>query len=165
MSAYRGVECTPEQIVVGAGIEYLLGCLAHLFAGGRAAVENPGYSRTRAVLQNNALPCTLVDIDAEGLSAQALEASGANLCYLTPSHHFPTGVTMPAPRRAQILAWAAARPGRYILEDDYDSEFRFDTRPLPSLQGMAGTTRSSASTPGRCPACRAWQAPTGRWST
>ena len=56
LSAYRGVECTPGQIVVGAGIEYLLGCLAHLFAGGRAAVENPGYSRTRAVLQNNACP-------------------------------------------------------------------------------------------------------------
>ena len=83
-------------------------------------------------------PCTLVDIDREGLPADALEKSGANLCYLTPSHHFPTGVTMPAPRRAQLLAWAAAHPGRYILEDDYDSEFRFDTRPLPSLQGMAG---------------------------
>lgn len=161
LSAYRGVECTPEQIVVGAGIEYLLGCLAHLFAGATAAVENPGYSRTRAVLQNSAIPCTLVDIDQGGLSAQALEASGANLCYLTPSHHFPTGVTMPAPRRAQILSWAAARPGRYILEDDYDSEFRFDTRPLPSLQGMAGpdgpvvylTTFSKSLAPGIRIAC------------
>ena len=161
LSAYRGVDCTPEQIVVGAGSEYLLGCLAHLFAGGTAAVENPGYSRTRAVLQNNALSCTLVDIDQDGLSAEALEKSGANLCYLTPSHHFPTGVTMPAPRRAQILAWAAARPGRYILEDDYDSEFRFDTRPLPSLQGMAGpdgpvvylTTFSKSLAPGIRIAC------------
>ena len=161
LSAYRGVDCTPEQIVVGAGSEYLLGCLAHLFAGGTAAVENPGYSRTRAVLQNNALSCTLVDIDQDGLSAEALEKSGANLCYLTQSHHFPTGVTMPAPRRAQILAWAAARPGRYILEDDYDSEFRFDTRPLPSLQGMAGpdgpvvyqTTFSKSLAPGIRIAC------------
>ena len=138
LSVYRGVDCTPEQIVVGAGIEYLLGCLAHLFHDGMAAIENPGYSRTRTVLQNSGIPCTLVDIDREGLPADALEKSGANLCYLTPSHHFPTGVTMPATRRAQLLAWAAARPGRYILEDDYDSEFRFDTRPLPSLQGMAG---------------------------
>ncbi|HIZ49045.1 PLP-dependent aminotransferase family protein [uncultured Subdoligranulum sp.] len=161
LSAYRGVVCTPEQIVVGAGIEYLLGCLAHLFAGGCAAVENPGYSRTRAVLQNNGIPCTLVDIDRDGLSADELEASGANLCYLTPSHHFPTGVTMPAPRRAQLLTWAAARPGRYILEDDYDSEFRFDTRPLPSLQGMAGpegpvvylTTFSKSLAPGIRIAC------------
>lgn len=161
LSAYRGVDCTPEQIVVGAGIEYLLGCLAHLFAGGTAAIENPGYSRTRAVLQNNGIPCTLVDIDQGGLSVQRLEECRANLCYLTPSHHFPTGVTMPAPRRAQILAWAAARPGRYILEDDYDSEFRFDTRPLPSLQGMAGpdgpvvylTTFSKSLAPGIRIAC------------
>ena len=161
LSAYRGVDCTPEQIVVGAGIEYLLGCVAHLFAGGRAAIENPGYSRTRAVLQNSGIACTLVDIDQGGLSVEGLEESGANLCYLTPSHHFPTGVTMPAPRRAQLLAWAAARPGRYILEDDYDSEFRFDTRPLPSLQGMAGpdgpvvylTTFSKSLAPGIRIAC------------
>lgn len=161
LSAYRGVDCTPEQIVVGAGIEYLLGCLAHLFGGGTAAVENPGYTRTLAVLQNNGIPCTLVDIDASGLPAPALERSGANLCYLTPSHHFPTGITMPAPRRAELLAWACARPGRYILEDDYDSEFRFDIRPLPSLQGMAGrdgpvvylTTFSKSLAPGIRIAC------------
>ena len=146
---------------VGAGIEYLLGCLAHLFSDGMAAIENPGYFRTRTVLQNSGIPCTLVDIDREGLPADALEKSGANLCYLTPSHHFPTGVTMPATRRAQLLAWAAARPGRYILEDDYDSEFRFDTRPLPSLQGMAGpdgpvvylTTFSKSLAPGIRIAC------------
>jgi GntR family transcriptional regulator/MocR family aminotransferase len=61
------------------------------------------------------------------------------VCYITPSHQFPTGVTMPAPRRAELLHWAAQQPRRrYIIEDDYDSEFRFDTRPLPSLQGMAG---------------------------
>ena len=161
LSVYRGVDCTPEQIVVGAGIEYLLGCLAHLFHDGMAAIENPGYSRTRTVLQNSGIHCTLVDIDREGLPAAALEKSGANLCYLTPSHHFPTGVTMPAPRRAQLLAWAAAQPGRYILEDDYDSEFRFDTRPLPSLQGMAGpdgpvvylTTFSKSLAPGIRIAC------------
>lgn len=137
LSVYRGVECTPEQIVVGAGIEYLLGCLAHLFSDGMAAIENPGYFRTRTVLQNSGIPCTLVDIDREGLPADALEKSGANLCYLTPSHHFPTGVTMPATRRAQLLAWAAARPGRYILEDDYDSEFRFASHPLPAMQSMS----------------------------
>lgn len=161
LSAYRGVVCTPQQVVVGAGIEYLLGCLAHLFAGGLAAVENPGYRRARAVLENSGIPCRLVDIDAGGLPADALERSGANLCYITPSHHFPTGVTMPAPRRARLLQWAAARPGRYILEDDYDSEFRFDTRPLPSLQGMAGpdgpvvylTTFSKSLAPGIRIAC------------
>ncbi len=161
LGEYRGVVCAPEQIVVGAGIEYLLGCLAHLFSGCTAAVEDPGYHRTRAVLQNSGIPCRLVPIDGSGLSVTALEASGADLCYVTPSHHFPTGVTMPAGRRAQLLGWAAAAPGRYILEDDYDSEFRFDTRPLPSLQGMAGpggpvvylTTFSKSLAPGIRIAC------------
>ncbi len=161
LGEYRGVDCAPEQVVVGAGIEYLLGCLAHLFAGGVAAVENPGYHRTRAVLENSGIPCRLVGIDAGGLRVEALAGSGANLCYVTPSHHFPTGVTMPAPRRARLLAWANAAPGRYILEDDYDSEFRFDTRPLPSLQGMAGpdgpvvylTTFSKSLAPGIRIAC------------
>lgn len=161
LGEYRGVDCTPEQVVVGAGVEYLLGCLAHLFAGYTAAVENPGYSRTRAVLENSGIPCVPIEIDESGLPAQALERSGAGLCYITPSHHFPTGVTMPAPRRAQLLAWAAARPGRYILEDDYDSEFRFATRPLPSLQGLSGadgpvvylTTFSKSLAPGMRIAC------------
>ena len=161
LGEYRGVDCTADQVVVGAGVEYLLGCLAHLFAGSIAAVENPGYSRTRAVLENNGIPCVPVEIDESGLPIRALEQSGANLCYVTPSHHFPTGVTMPAPRRAQLLAWAAAKPGRFILEDDYDSEFRFATRPLPSLQGMSGangpvvylTTFSKSLAPGMRIAC------------
>ena len=113
------------------------------------------------VLENNGIPCVPVEIDESGLPIHALEQSGANLCYVTPSHHFPTGVTMPAPRRAQLLAWAAAKPGRFILEDDYDSEFRFATRPLPSLQGMSGangpvvylTTFSKSLAPGMRIAC------------
>lgn len=138
LSGYRGVRCSPEQIVVGAGLEYLLGLLARLLAGSTAAVENPGYARTRTILNNNGIPCRLLDIDGGGLPVPALAASGAQLAYVTPSHQFPTGVTMPAGRRAELLAWARGGPGRYILEDDYDSEFRYDIRPLPSLQGMAG---------------------------
>lgn len=138
LHAYRGVVCDPEQIVVGAGVEYLLGLLARLLRGGTAAIENPGYDRSRAILENNGVACRCVGIDGSGLSLEELERSGANLCYVTPSHHFPTGVTMPAGRRAQLLRWASQSPQRYILEDDYDAEFRFDMRPIPSLQGMAG---------------------------
>ena len=138
LEEYRGVRCSPEQIVVGAGLEYLLGLLAPLLPG-PAAVENPGYPRAKQVLENNGVPCCCLPVDEDGLSVAALSASGAAVCYITPSHQFPTGVTMPAGRRAELLHWAARRPGeRYIIEDDYDSEFRFDTRPLPSLQGMAG---------------------------
>ncbi len=138
LRAYRGVECAAEQIIVGAGMEYLLGLVAQLLRGSTAAIENPGYARSRTILENCGVSCRCVEIDESGLAMEGLEASGANLCYVTPSHHFPTGVTMPVGRRAQLLQWAAREPGRYILEDDYDAEFRFDMRPLPSLQGMAG---------------------------
>ena len=124
--------------MVGAGLEYLLGLLAPLLPG-PAAVETPGYPRALQVLQNNGVHCCCLPVDEDGLSVEALNRSDAAVCYVTPSHQFPTGVTMPAGRRAELLHWAARRPGgRYIIEDDYDSEFRFDTRPLPSLQGMAG---------------------------
>ena len=138
LSEYRGVQCGAHQIVVGAGLEYLLGLLAPLLPG-TAAVETPGYPRARQVLENNGVRCCCLPVDADGLSLAALNCSEAAVCYVTPSHQFPTGVTMPAGRRAELLHWAARKPGqRYIIEDDYDSEFRFDTRPLPSLQGMAG---------------------------
>jgi GntR family transcriptional regulator/MocR family aminotransferase len=138
LEEYRGVRCAPHQIVVGAGLEYLLGLLAPLLPG-PVAVEDPGYPRAARVLRNNGVACRYLPVDEGGLSVQALAASDAAVCYITPSHQFPTGVTMPAPRRAELLHWAAQQPrSRYIIEDDYDSEFRFDTRPLPSLQGMAG---------------------------
>lgn len=138
LSEYRGVRCGAHQVVVGAGLEYLLGLLAPLLPG-KTAVETPGYPRALQVLQNNGVECCCLPVDGEGLSVEALDRSDAAVCYVTPSHQFPTGVTMPAPRRAELLHWAAHKPGqRYIIEDDYDSEFRFDTRPLPSLQGMAG---------------------------
>lgn len=138
LRAYRGVECGSEQIVVGAGMEYLLGLVAQLLRGSTAAIENPGYGRSRTILENCGVSCRCVEIDESGLAMEGLERSGANLCYVTPSHHFPTGVTMPVGRRAQLLQWAQSVEGRYIIEDDYDAEFRFDMRPLPSLQGMAG---------------------------
>src|SRR5699024_5396901 len=100
LAEYRGVRCTPDQIVVGAGMEYLLSLLAPLLTG-PAAVENPGYPRARRVLENSGHSCRLLPVDEGGLSVTALAASDAAVCYVTPSHQFPTGVTMPAPRRAE----------------------------------------------------------------
>ncbi len=133
---YRGVMCAPEQVVVGAGIEYLAGLLARLFADDVFAVENPGYARTARILRNCGVQTTFVPVDAHGMSLDALARSGARLAYVTPSHQFPTGVTMPVARRAALLQWAGEREGRYVIEDDYDSEFRYDSRPIPSLQGL-----------------------------
>lgn len=138
LRAYRGVDCEPDQLVVGAGVEYLLGLLGHLAAGKTAALENPGYLRTRRILENSDLCCRPVAIDRQGLNPRRLAQVEAQLVYITPSHQFPTGAVMPAGRRAALLSWANETPGRLIVEDDYDSEFRFDIRPLPSLQGMGG---------------------------
>ncbi|WP_367924188.1 PLP-dependent aminotransferase family protein [uncultured Ruthenibacterium sp.] len=132
----RAARCEAEQIVVGAGIEYLLGILARLFAGRLFAVEDPGYARTHRILANNGTPVTFVPVDEQGMSARALAKSGAQLAYVTPSHQFPTGVTMPVGRRTELLQWAQSAPGRYVIEDDYDSEFRFDGRPIPCMQGL-----------------------------
>ncbi len=147
LAAFRGVRCGAEQIVVGAGVEYLLSLLAPLLPK-QGGVENPGYPRAKAVLENSDVQCAYLPVDEKGLSVTALRESGASFCYVTPSHQYPTGVTMPAGRRAELLHWASEghaktdgenQPSvRYIIEDDYDSEFRFDVRPLPSLQGMAG---------------------------
>ncbi len=138
LEEYRGVRCGAHQIVVGAGLEYLVGLLARLL-GGAAAVENPGYPPRKAGAgkQRRGL---LLSAGGRGWTfhpgAVGLRRGGL---LRHPSHQFPTGVTMPAGRRAELLHWAARCPGRrYIIEDDYDSEFRFDIRPLPSLQGMAG---------------------------
>ncbi|MDL2325068.1 PLP-dependent aminotransferase family protein [Ruminococcaceae bacterium OttesenSCG-928-A16] len=140
LQGYRGVQCQPAQIVVGAGLEVLLGFLARLFAGSAVAVEDPGYPKAAHILANGGLQVVPVPIDEEGMNPEKLAASGATLAYLTPSHQFPTGVVMPVARRTKLLRWAAS--GQHVLiEDDYDSEYRFDARPLPSLQGLDGEGR------------------------
>lgn len=141
LHAYRGVVCAPEQVVVGAGIEYLVGLLARLFSGSVFAVENPGYARTACILRNNGVRAVFVPVDENGMQVDALAQSGAQLAYVTPSHQFPTGATMPVARRTALLRWAREANGRYVIEDDYDSEFRYDTRPIPSLQGLDGAGR------------------------
>lgn len=134
---YRGVRCSPEQIVVGAGMEYLTGLLVQLM--GRSAVfavEDPGYASMVDTLHINGRGIVFIPPDERGMSAELLEKSGACAAYITPSHQFPLGMTMPAGRRAQLLQWACAAPGRYVIEDDYDSEFRHFSRPVPAMQGM-----------------------------
>lgn len=134
LTQYRAVQCSAANLVVGAGSEYLIGLLARLFADRCVAVENPGYPTAAKVFANQGNPLCFVPVDQDGLNIKALEQSGALLAYVTPSHQFPTGVSMPMANRRALLSWAAQ--GRYIIEDDHDSEFRYDIRPLPSLQGQ-----------------------------
>lgn len=131
----RGVRCSSEQIIVGAGMEYLLGLLAPLL-GPCVAMEQPGYPKAHRIFENNGRRIVPVPVDAAGLRVEKLTQSDACCVYVTPSHQFPTGATMPVGRRLDLLRWAAEDPARVIVEDDYDSEFRFDGKPIPSLQGM-----------------------------
>lgn len=133
----RGVDCTPEQILVGAGSEYLLLLLSQLLGRDvKIAMENPTYAQAYRVLISQGHPVVPVEMDRQGMRVSALEESGAGAAYVMPSHQYPTGIVMPVKRRQELLSWAYARPGRYLIEDDYDSEFRYKGRPIPALQGM-----------------------------
>lgn len=131
----RAINCEPEQIVIGSGTEQLLPMLLRLFdEQSTLALENPGYSPIPAVhLQNKARP---IPVDDDGLIVEQLEQTDADLVYITPSHQFPTGAILSAARRNQLLNWARAKANRYIIEDDYDSEFRYLGKPIPALHSL-----------------------------
>lgn len=134
---FRAVDCEAGQIVIGAGMEYLLMLLCRLLPGSlRFAVEDPGYQRTASVLAGSGRELCFLPLDEEGLLPDALEKSGAQAACVTPSHQFPTGVVMPVPRRIALLKWANDGAARYVVEDDYNGEFSFSGRPIPALQGM-----------------------------
>ncbi len=133
----RGVRCRAEQIIVGAGTEYLLMLLTRLLGGGRIyAIEDPSYRRSYEILRQMDCRICPVPLDSQGMRVDTLRASHANIAYVTPSHHFPLGVVMPIKRRMELLNWAFESDSRYIIEDDYDSEFRYKGKPIPSLQGI-----------------------------
>lgn len=133
---YRGMSVSPEQIIVGAGAEYLYLLLAQLLGPGAVfAAEDPGYPKIRQVYGKCGASCRPVPLDAQGMDLAALTASGATVAHLSPSHHYPTGLVTPIARRQALLRWAEEVDG-FIIEDDYDSEFRFTGRPLPTLQSI-----------------------------
>ncbi len=135
---FRGVQCSPSQIVVGAGIEYLTMLLSELFDKKSVfAVENPGYGKINAILKNGSRSVNYIDVDESGMRIDRLKETNSDIAYVTPSHQFPTGAVMPIGRRGELLAWAEEREERYIIEDDYNSEFNFSVKPVPAMQGMA----------------------------
>ena len=131
----RGVNCSPEQIIVGAGNDYLLMLLEKILGRHvRIAMENPTYLRSYRIFQSFAYDIVTVDMDESGMRWDTLEREGVKAAYVMPSHQFPTGVVMPIRRRLELLKWASRAPDRYLIEDDYDSEFRFQGKPIPALQ-------------------------------
>jgi GntR family transcriptional regulator/MocR family aminotransferase len=139
VGAARGVLCEPEQVVVVAGAQAALDLAARLLVdpGDRVWIEEPGYLGARGALVAAGAELVPVPVDEEGLDVPAGErrCRSARLAYVTPSQQFPLGRTMSLPRRLELVEWAA-RAGSWILEDDYDSEFRYAGRPLAALQGL-----------------------------
>ena len=134
---FRGMSIDPEQIVVGAGTEYLYSVLIQLLGRERGyAVEDPGYLRLSKIYEKNDVTVHHIPMDASGIIPERLEESGAEILHITPSHHFPTGIVMPVSRRYEFLSWASKGENRYIIEDDYDCEFRLSGRPIPTLQSI-----------------------------
>lgn len=133
----RGVRCRTDQIIVGAGVDYLLILLFQILGSEAVyAIEDPSYRQAYNILRRLGAKICPVPLDKNGIDIGHLKSSGAGIAYVTPSHHFPLGTIMPIKRRLELLSWACEENGRYIIEDDYDSEFRYKGKPVPSLQGI-----------------------------
>ncbi|MUV37784.1 putative HTH-type transcriptional regulator YhdI [Lentibacillus sp. JNUCC-1] len=133
----RGVKCTAEQIIVGAGSDVLLQQLIFLLDQHTVyGVENPGYHVILNILDRYHNHVHPLDVDADGVKIESVERTNIDAVYVTPSHHFPYGAVLSVNRRIKLLNWAAEKANRYIIEDDYDSEFRYSGKSIPSLHSM-----------------------------
>lgn len=133
----RGVNCSVDQIIVGAGADYLLQLLTSLLPSDSIlAMENPAYKQAYHIFSGLKKDTRAISLDQYGINMEDLDSSGANIAYVTPSHQYPLGVVMPIKRRIELLDWASKDLNRYIIEDDHDSEFRYKGKPIPALQGI-----------------------------
>lgn len=135
LAGFRGMTVDPENILVGAGTDFLYNLLIQLLGRDkRYAVEEPGYGKIRRIYAAGGVTCMGVPMDDKGVQPEAL--TGADVLHISPSHHFPTGLVTPLSRRKELLDWAK-NGEKWIIEDDYDSEFRFAAHPLPAMQSLA----------------------------
>ncbi len=133
----RGVNCTTNQIIIGAGTDYLLQILSLLIdKKGTIVTENPLYNKAYRIFQSMGHDVKSISIDEMGLQIEPLYDINISAIYITPSHQFPLGISMPISRRTELLSLVYENAGCYIIEDDYDSEFRYKGKPIPSLQGI-----------------------------
>ena len=142
LGTFRNMKVQPEQVVIGAGTEYLYSLTFQLLGKQlQYGLENPGYQKPAQIMAAMGVGWTPLAMDNSGIMIQELEEKHIDAVLVSPAHHFPTGIIMPIKRRQELLAWA--RQGtRFILEDDYDSEFRFTGRPLETLFSLDATSDS-----------------------
>ena len=139
LAAFRGMLVNPENILIGAGTDFLYNLLIQLLGRDKTyAVEEPGYGKIRKIYAAGGVKAVSAVLDSKGVTPASLE--NADVLHLSPSHHFPTGLVTPVSRRKELLHWAKTGK-RWIIEDDYDSEFRFDAHPKPTMQSLDGAGR------------------------
>lgn len=138
----RNVECLPEQVVITCGQQHSMEIIANMFRQREKtfAMEEPGYDGIRTIFANHDYELIPVPVEQDGISIEALEQIDATLLYVTPSHQFPTGGVLPIAKRQQMLQWAVKKDC-YIIEDDYDSELRYYTNPIPAMQSLDGNQK------------------------
>lgn len=135
---FRGFKVDARHVVIGAGAEYLYGVIVQLLGREKPyAVENPAYARVPQTYALNGAQCCCVDVDDCGVKVDEVERSGACALHVSPSHQYPTGAVMPAANRSKLISWAE-KTDAYIIEDDYDSEFRLFGKPLQTMASMNG---------------------------
>ena len=137
LGQFRGMTVDPENILIGAGTDFLYNLLVQLLGREKCyGVEEPGYGKIRKIY--TAADCRWVSVPMDKYGVIPEQLGAVDVLHISPSHHFPTGIITPPSRRQALLAWAKAAPGRFIIEDDYDSEFRFDAHPMPAMQNLDG---------------------------
>ena len=140
LAGFRGMQVDPENILIGAGTDFLYNLLIQLLGREKCyAIEDPGYQKPRMIYTAGGARCVSAPLDSCGVDPEAL--GDAQVLHLSASHHFPSGLVTPMFRRKALLEWVSAREDRWIIEDDYDSEFRFDARPMSAMQSMDASGR------------------------
>ncbi|XOS92624.1 PLP-dependent aminotransferase family protein [Brevibacillus laterosporus] len=138
----RGIRCGVEQIFIGSGTQQLLSLLCQTVFRDKSvvAMEDPGYDQVRHVFHSHEMSVLPIQLDKDGIRLDQLMASKADIAYVTPSHQYPYGMVMSIVRRLQLIAWAN-ETGAYLIEDDYDGEFRYGTKPIPALKALDNNER------------------------
>ena len=137
LKAFRNMTVRPEQIIIGAGTEYLSSLLIQLLGKElKYSVENPGYHKIAKIYRSMGACYEYIEIEEDGPKVEELEEKEINVIHCSPSHHYPTGIVMPISKRYELLGWVTKTKDRYIIEDEYDSELRLNGKPIPSLQSI-----------------------------
>ena len=137
LNQFRGMQVDPDNILIGAGTDFLYNLLVQLLGREKCyGVEEPGYSKIQKIYEAAGASCNLLTLDKDGVDPEDL--ADTQVLHISPSHHFPSGIVMSSSRRQELLRWVNRKEDRWIIEDDYDSEFRFNAHPMPALHTLNG---------------------------